>query len=432
MTDQDDWSERLKGLILDENQVVTYKVASRELGVHVNTAKQMLFALSEDNKDLLDVLYLVAGRKADGRLTVKVCSDVDNHGLESVTSKHVYALGPKGKSKTRDAISADTVNPTLPSKHAAIGNKKAVPRQRVQGQEEPKKAPAPTAVESRSTKPAVKSEPVTTVAPPQPAKAATNGAAAAKPPVKTGSSGNKGSSLKGMFEKAAANRKTVKKEESSSVKKDETSPGKENRINEEKERKASKENGVASKKRSKKDSSSSVNKRRRIQVMSDSDSDGSEGGDVNVEREEEEEESQSAPPQAKLIQSDSEDDDVVPPTPDAGRGGKPQEGSRGLAAAKRARVKKRVTKTYVDESGFLCTKQEMQSCSESEEETDKKASSCQQIAKSDADAANENQSKSPSKKTTEASTAAKAKPVTSSSSSGTKQASIMNFFKKKS
>ena len=119
-------------------------------------------------------------------------------------------------------------------------------------------------------------------------------------------SGNKGSSLKGMFEKAAANRKTavVKKEESSSVKKDETSPGKENRINEEKERKASKENGVASKKRSKKDSSSSVNKRRRIQVMSDSDSDGSEGGDVNVEREEEEE-SQSAPPQAKLIQSDS-------------------------------------------------------------------------------------------------------------------------------
>ena len=120
-------------------------------------------------------------------------------------------------------------------------------------------------------------------------------------------SGNKGSSLKGMFEKAAANRKTVKKEESSSVKKDETSPGKENRINEEKERKASKENGVASKKRSKKDSSSSVNKRRRIQVMSDSDSDGSEEGDVNVEREEEEEEeeSQSAPPQAKLIQSDS-------------------------------------------------------------------------------------------------------------------------------
>ena len=58
------------------------------------------------------------------RLTVKVCSDVDNHGLESVTSKHVYALGPKGKAKTRDAISADTVNPILPSKHAAIGNKK--------------------------------------------------------------------------------------------------------------------------------------------------------------------------------------------------------------------------------------------------------------------------------------------------------------------
>ena len=62
------------------------------------------------------------------------------------------------------------------------GNKKAVPRQRVQGQEEPKKKAAPT-VEAKSTKdkPAVKSEPVS-----QPVKAATNGGAA-KPPVKTAS-----------------------------------------------------------------------------------------------------------------------------------------------------------------------------------------------------------------------------------------------------
>ena len=55
----------------------------------------------------------------------------------------------------------------------------------------------------------------------------------AKPVAKPAPS--KSNSLKGMFEKAAASRKTIKKEE---IKKEETPPGKENRMNEEKEQKS--------------------------------------------------------------------------------------------------------------------------------------------------------------------------------------------------
>ena len=79
---------------------MTYKAASKELGVHVNTAKQMLFALASDVADG-DVLYLVAGRNSEGRLTVKVTSDLDGHGLASVASKHVYAVSPKDKANAR-------------------------------------------------------------------------------------------------------------------------------------------------------------------------------------------------------------------------------------------------------------------------------------------------------------------------------------------
>ena len=82
-------------------QTVTYKTASKELGVHVNTAKQMLFALSVDVSTVVDVLYLVAGRNEDGRLTVKVTSNRDDHGLASVASKHVYAIAPKGNANSR-------------------------------------------------------------------------------------------------------------------------------------------------------------------------------------------------------------------------------------------------------------------------------------------------------------------------------------------
>ena len=72
-----------------------------------------------------------------------------------------------------------------------------------------------------------------------------------------------------------------------------------------------------------------------------------------------------------------------------------------------------MTKTYVDETGFLCTKQEMESCSASEGEEEKGTQAAP------------NKPKSEEKKTV-----TKAKPSVASTN-GTKQASIMNFFKKK-
>jgi len=410
MSDQEDWMERIKSLVLDDNQVVTYKVASRELGVHVNTAKQMLFAVAEENTENLDVLYLVSGRDGDGRLNVKVTSG--DHQLTSVTSKHVYAIASKGKVNARDVLSADMTASAMPSKHGAVGNKMAVPRQRTQGQEEAKAAPPPAKSESKEEKQVDKNH----------SKPVTKNDCKSAAPVKASSNTSKGAatvksnSLKGMFEKAS--RKTVKKSEPAIKKEEEKepSPGKENRLNEEKEEKSQTgTNGATkSKKRPKKDSTSSVNKRRRIQVMSDSE----ESAD---DKEEEEDESvkecddEAAPPQAKLIQSDSEDDDIVPPTPEAPKSKITNGDSK--ETSKRARIKKRVTKTYVDETGFLCTKQEMQSCSESEGEAEQKKDS---PAKS--------KPGSEEKKQETAKPKAKAPPV---NSSGTKQASIMNFFKKK-
>lgn len=408
--------ERLKSLVLDDNQVVTYKMASRELGVHVNTGKQMLFAMAEENTENFDVLYLMSGRDDDGRLTVKVTSG--DHHLTSVTSKHVYAIAAKGKANARDVLGADITASAMPSKHGAVGNKKAIPRQRTQGQEEAKAAPQPAKPVAKEDKQVAKndSKPVT--------KNDSKPAASVKASNNTskGATNAKSNSLKGMFEKAAASRKTVKKAEPAIKKEEEkeASPGKENRLNEEKEQKSmTATNGVSkSKKRQKKDSSSSVNKRRRIQMMSDSE----ESADEKEEAEEEDEtvkecDDEAAPPQAKLIQSDSEDDDIVPPTPEPATTKSKVTNGDTKETSKRARIKKRVTKTYVDETGFLCTKQEMQSCSESEGETEQKKDS---PAKS--------KPGSEEKKQDTAKAKAKAPPV---NSSGTKQASIMNFFKKK-
>ena len=128
----------------------------------------------------------------------------------------------------------------MPSKHGAIGNKKAVPRQRTQGQEEAKSAPPPTKPSIKEEKPAPKNESKPVVkSDSKPVSKNDSKPAAAKPSnTSKGAAASKSNSLKGMFEKAAASRKTVKKEEPAVKKGDETSPGKENRLNEEKEQKS--------------------------------------------------------------------------------------------------------------------------------------------------------------------------------------------------
>ncbi|KAJ2664670.1 hypothetical protein IWW48_000615 [Coemansia sp. RSA 1200] len=63
-------------LVLHESQVVTYRRLSRELGVHVNTAKQLLTEFHAKNKDKCHATYLVTG-------TTTVAS-ITNSGLAEI------------------------------------------------------------------------------------------------------------------------------------------------------------------------------------------------------------------------------------------------------------------------------------------------------------------------------------------------------------
>ena len=60
----DMYMENLEEWIEEEDKVVTYKYISRNLKVHVNVAKQMLFNFVDSRKssgDKLGVVYLISG-----------------------------------------------------------------------------------------------------------------------------------------------------------------------------------------------------------------------------------------------------------------------------------------------------------------------------------------------------------------------------------
>ena len=59
------WMDNLEEWVGDQNEVVTVKSLSRGLKVHVNVAKEMLFAFAEKKKEELEleVVYLVSGER---------------------------------------------------------------------------------------------------------------------------------------------------------------------------------------------------------------------------------------------------------------------------------------------------------------------------------------------------------------------------------
>ena len=97
------WKENLKEWVYEETKVVTYKWLAKQLSVHVNVAKQMLFAFIQnqeqgEKRQGLDVIYLLAGRLLKEPKCIKVClvkSDdliSKEAEFESLTSKHIYAV----------------------------------------------------------------------------------------------------------------------------------------------------------------------------------------------------------------------------------------------------------------------------------------------------------------------------------------------------
>ena len=112
--DENMWKDNLEEWIYDETRIVTYKWLSKQLSVHVNVAKQMLFEFVQKNletekKSKLEVIYLLAGQIAQGSKCMKVClvksGDLASKEAEFdlLTSKHVYAI-----SKAEDSLMKET------------------------------------------------------------------------------------------------------------------------------------------------------------------------------------------------------------------------------------------------------------------------------------------------------------------------------------
>jgi len=450
------YMENLEEWILEENKVVTYKYLSRSLKVHVNVAKQMLFNFVETKKSsktpLLGIVYLVSGavenKNVEGSAddatesTTQKVMLVKEKDLKEVLlkfskvySQHIYSV------QLAEAVSQTSLyatdlevfreDPAGATALAAIKNKNAVPREAVRIPIEVKKAEV-----KKELKVEVKKEVKKTgiegafakAKKTSPKKTDSNGdVKEEKPKVVEKSSSSKASkkpaaanNIANFFAKQAAKPKVEKiepKQEEVEVKNEEKenivnqriedesvisaknnssvtkeilkSPVKENRKSPSKMAKKTPPNKKSKKESSRDDDSK---KRKRIQVMSDSEDEAGEDDDEKAEAVVED-----APPTAKLIESS--DDEEIPPTPkQPTRTSKPG----------RRRVKRQVDKTYVDDQGFMVTKKEYESASETDEEPEPV------------------KEKTPKK--VEAPVAKKAKLAAPGAKS---QSGIMNFFKKK-
>jgi DNA polymerase delta subunit 3 len=453
------YMDNLEEWILEENKVVTYKYLSRSLKVHVNVAKQMLFNFVETKKSsktpLLGIVYLVSGavenKNVEGSAddatestTQKVMLVKEKDltevlpKLSVVYSQHIYSV------QLAEAVSQTSLyatdlevfreDPAGATALAAIKNKNAVPREAVRIPIEVKKA-----VVKKEVKVEVKKEVKKTgiegafarTKKQSPKKTDSNGDVKEEKPKVVEKASSKASkkpaaanNIANFFAKQAAKpkvEKTEQKQEKVEVKNEEKenivnqriedesvrsaknnlsaskevlkSPVKENRKSPSKSKTAKK---TPPNKKSKKESSrdDDSKKRKRIQVMSDSEDEAGEDEDEKVEAVVED-----APPTAKLIESS--DDEEIPPTPkQPTRTSKPG----------RRRVKRQVDKTYVDDQGFMVTKKEYESASETDEEPEPV----------------KEKEKTPKK--VEAPVAKKAKLAAPGAKS---QAGIMSFFKKK-
>ena len=59
------FEEQIQNL-LDDSKVVTYRILSSKLQVHVNVSKRMLFTFLDKNRESLDAMYFVCGKTKEG------------------------------------------------------------------------------------------------------------------------------------------------------------------------------------------------------------------------------------------------------------------------------------------------------------------------------------------------------------------------------
>ncbi|KAK2872661.1 hypothetical protein QQF64_017708 [Cirrhinus molitorella] len=441
----------------DQNKIVTYKWLSLTLGVHVNTAKQMLYHYlqqkrNESSGTSLRATYLVSGKCVENGSTCHKVSVVREDKLETVKAKmdvtisvHVYSVQ---KAELKDSsplynTDYDAVKENLKNcnKYSAIRCAAAVPMSSAELQKAQEMALAPPA-EREISKPGLNENTSATSKPSAKQPAGIMGMFASKNASKSQESSkevkteqkddsslvetsksktaSKANPMSNFFGKSAPKKadeqqnKSIKEETdgsstataTASMKQSQTSPKSETDIKEEQSK-------VSSAK-----SKDTRNKTKRAEVV-DSDDEKMESQQKKRRR-------------IKKPQPDSSDDEVVPDSPPVPNVHTPspkkqvkrepvshQEESSGVKRRKRRRVLK--SNTFVDEDGSFVTEKGYvsESYSESEEEPEpnsqaKDTSSLKQsFGKKEAEKKEKSQKK------------------TSTANKPTKQPSIMGFFQKK-
>ena len=368
----DMYMENLEEWVFEDEKIVTYKYLSRSLKVHVNVAKQMLFNFVETKKSShpnIGVVYLVSGLVKnnledeandpyDQRVMFVKQENLDQtlKDFSTVLSQHIYSV--QQNNSTVSVSSLYSVDKSKPGQDLSvmaglnpIKHKNAVPR-------EAQKAPIVVKKEIK-TEPAVKKEKETSkkktggiqdAFTKTSKKASPEKSQPAKSSVSTKTRAAAG--IAGMFAKQASSKPKAKSNEekenivnqkieantsggskdSSPEKKEEVKPSKKSSSSGSKPTKSSG-------KKTKSSQAEDSKKRKRIQVMSDSEEE--EEAEEDKADDKGEASGEDSPPVSKLIESEDEED--IPATPVQ------QTNSR--SATGRKRVKKLVDKTYMDEKG---------------------------------------------------------------------------------
>ncbi|XP_070775391.1 DNA polymerase delta subunit 3 [Enoplosus armatus] len=165
--------DNIDEFVNDHNKIVTYKWLSLTLGVHVNTAKQMLYHYLDhkrkESSPQLHATYLVSGKFVDNGQTSHKVSVVKEDQLEDVKSKmslvvsvHVYSVQ---KALLKDSgplysVDYDAVKDNLKncSRYSAIRCASAVPMSSLELQQAREIHRAPTPEPENNKKPGMNGE----------------------------------------------------------------------------------------------------------------------------------------------------------------------------------------------------------------------------------------------------------------------------------
>uniref|UniRef100_A0A1A7WTJ1 DNA polymerase delta subunit 3 n=1 Tax=Iconisemion striatum TaxID=60296 RepID=A0A1A7WTJ1_9TELE len=435
--------DNIDEFVNDHNQIVTYKWLSLTLGVHVNTAKQMLYHYLENKRKesspQLHATYLVSGKFVGSGQTCHKVSIVREDQLEDFKSKmslivsiHVYSVQ---KALLKDScplysVDYDALKDNLKncSRYSAIQCSKAVPMSPVELQQARELERAPASAPASA---------------PESLKSGVSGGSSvsSKPSAKT----QKG--IMGMFSKQSAPKnqdsnkdvKSEQREESPMLEGSKNKPAsKTNRMENifgnqtKKPDKPVKEvqSSVAAGQKSQSSPPEEKQQPAAVEPQKDTKMDSrSKTKRIKDSDSEEEKMEKKKRRRIKRPEPDSSDEDVIPdsPQPLETREPSPQkkieavqhsQGNSETKLRKRRRVLK--PRTFLDEDGCMVTEKEYVSESYSEAEDDVPAP---KPAPRDIKAKLPSSSKEEVKKSQ--------KKSSSSSNKGTKQASITGFFHKK-